>query len=246
MRKRAKPRRTSFTLVELLVVIAIIMVLASFLLPALNSARGAAKKIKCLSSQRQIIMAHSAYAGDNRSWIWDCAYGSSSYDNYATALAGGLKSGGKMEKYISNMDFFCCPASSCPKYSNLFRIYGQYKACADSNYSSKGYSFAVWETGWLNQFYRFERIPSPSSFVLLADVYAVNNSNAAYNKCPFWELSPDSDGVEGAAIHVIHNGFANCVFPDGHASGMSPQQLKGCATEFKSYVPASGAAMLPL
>jgi prepilin-type N-terminal cleavage/methylation domain-containing protein len=84
-------RRPGFTLIELLTTLSIIGILFALLLPAVQSAREAARAIQCQNNLRQIGLALAGYTGDFAIYPFtgNCAYeGTPAVQGFGSAPLG--------------------------------------------------------------------------------------------------------------------------------------------------------------
>jgi prepilin-type N-terminal cleavage/methylation domain-containing protein len=116
--------RRAFTLVELLVVIGIIAVLVGILLPALNRAREAGRRVACASNLKQIGNAFAMYLIDSKGTYPPLLY----FDDWRTSTYNGNRSvgfDGLLRKYLgsnadprkpANVGVFTCPSDDTIRF----------------------------------------------------------------------------------------------------------------------------------
>jgi prepilin-type N-terminal cleavage/methylation domain-containing protein/prepilin-type processing-associated H-X9-DG protein len=237
-------RQAKFTLIELLVVIAIIAILAALLLPSLNSAKGTAKKVVCMSNLAQVSKVTFMYANDNDElvayYLNDSDPAGIGYYVWTLLFTDYFKAG--KEDYIKNRKIMVCPGVKFTGdyNSNAWNTYGMYCGYQDSDYSAstpKTGDFMKLDSSG-NSCYRLSKFLQPSSFILLADTMIM--TGAAFKPGePIFYFIPNQFGDLGN-ISILHNNFANCAFVDGHVASLGPRALRDSNTHLQRLISKDG------
>jgi prepilin-type N-terminal cleavage/methylation domain-containing protein/prepilin-type processing-associated H-X9-DG protein len=226
---QALTRRGGFTLIELLVVIAIIAILAALLLPAIASAKARARACACKSNMRQIGIAMTMYAEDNRGYLPGTMHGAGGNTNRSWIVS--------LAPYVGNVDEIrLCPAD--PK--------GQERlAAGGTSYVLNEYT-SVPQVGVfggvVGQDYRkldALKRPTDTHTVFITSDRTDLGISADHTHSRSWasnwltvisDIQPDRHSA-GRKVEDHSTGSANYLFADSHVSSLKATGLKQRITQ---------------
>ncbi|MEX2174792.1 MAG: DUF1559 domain-containing protein [Pirellulaceae bacterium] len=165
---RASRRRLGFTLVELLVVIAIIGVLVALLLPAVQAAREAARRMHCGNNLKQIGLAlhnyHDTFNSLPPAWVdWDGLYAPPLHSTHANVVVLSYLEQGNVAEFYD----FSVPWDHANN-QDLATLMPQAYACpsapgagepAPNGFQTPDYTYIRSDTGWIT-----DPVPNQSMF----------------------------------------------------------------------------------
>ena len=205
-------------MLELLIVIAIIAILASMLLPALNSARARARAMKCISNLKQWGMATFMYAGNNN----DVLFPTLGWHNTKT-LTDELG----MSYYFkdSNFDRITDNRLLCPD-ALVATLWPQYGVHVHGSY---GMSWRNTDAGCVGAdkvilAYKLSRISRPVIRLLFTDTTGAV-VNIPRENAPTYYINGETNIWSDVAFRHNNLRSANVLYFDGHVSPKTSREI---------------------
>ena len=205
--------KSRFTLIELLVVISIIAILASLLLPTLNSAKNTARTIKCNGNMGQFGKAFACYANDYNEYI--CPF----RDNINGATSKFWHRA-LLQEYLNEQETYIILGGYC--WSGGRRIDSKL-VCPTLVPPESGakYSYAInwrFSNSFPNTWYsKFVQISRPSRGCLMAEA----SSTTSASLCGYYLDGGSNNYAQG----FPHNGGENILFLDFHTKWYKRSQI---------------------
>ena len=204
---KPQTRKSCFSLIELLVVIAIIVILAAMLLPALNQARGRARRADCTSSLKMLGFLFNSYTDSYHGFLpavstdggnvtWRTRLAIFNGINETTADARDIA--------LAKQGFYCKANTALHPKKGVTMNYGMNDRVA-------------W---YQTQFAKVSQFKYPSQLCLASDgTYTDVGSSSWYNN--------HINNTVIAYITTVHGHpvMAQILFLDGHAAAVAPGKI---------------------
>ncbi len=219
--------RKGFTLVELLVVVAILAVLVALLLPAVQAARGAARRMECSNNLRQIGLGVHQYADVHRGKFPAVWHETEILDSWIYTLA----------PFLENVDAIrLCPEDTARLEKTSIRR---------TSYALNGYLREPTESDLLvypeaaGEFVskRDDLVQTHGTIVAMEAGVAVE---LQFDHLHTWEWFSGQYPTaaerwariqQELAVDRHTGGMANYLYADGHVSGIAASQIEAWANE---------------
>lgn len=217
--------KRAFTLLEVLIVVGVLALLFSLLIPGLSSARAQAKRTTCASNIRQLALANTMYAQENKS---RCVPGAADFvanlkrwhGSRATTAQPFDSANGPLVPYLGTDRAI----RDCPALDDFRTNAGAFeRGCGGYGYNNAyigvqgramagGFTIESDKTGTI-----LERIKNPAETLMFSDTAFASAGLIEYS---FAEprFQPATDFRADPSIHFRHSLQSNIAWSDGHVS----------------------------